>query len=191
MQEQMNSMNNSGDFQDLESNCSGRLSHVSGQPEVIPSSSSMLSRDKRLPLKIWNSSGLQGNVFGDQISTFGSPGNHSQRISSSDDVQRSRDAIPLDLQARVLTSLTSEDGQHCVKIPMSIFASRPLTTSSQNPVDIPQIYVVGQQRQQTSELQFDWFPKPSSFRCRKQDSAHRSQVVLIFKRWSWLILWMS
>ena len=74
MKEQMNSMNNSGDFQDLESNCSGRLSHVSSQPEVIPSSSSMLSRDKRLPLKIWNSSGLQGNVFGNQISTLGSPG---------------------------------------------------------------------------------------------------------------------
>ena len=46
MQEQMNSTNNSGEFQDVESNCSGRLSHVSSQPEMIPSSRALLSRDK-------------------------------------------------------------------------------------------------------------------------------------------------
>ena len=63
MQEQMNSMSDSGDFQDVESNYSGRLSHVSSQPAVIPSSRSMLSRDKRLPLDTWNTPGLQENVF--------------------------------------------------------------------------------------------------------------------------------
>ena len=31
------------------------------------------------------------------------------------------------------------------------------------PVDTPQNYVVGEQRQQMSELQFDRFPNPSSF----------------------------
>ena len=46
MQEQMNSMNDSGEFQEAESNYSGRLSHVSSQPEIIPSSRSLLSRDK-------------------------------------------------------------------------------------------------------------------------------------------------
>ena len=50
MQEQMNSMNYSGDFQDVESNYSGSLSHVSSQPAMIPSSRALLSRDKRLPL---------------------------------------------------------------------------------------------------------------------------------------------
>ena len=59
----MNSMNDSGEFQEVESNHSGRLSHVPSQPEVIPSSRSMLSRDKRLPLDTWNQSGLQENVF--------------------------------------------------------------------------------------------------------------------------------
>ena len=58
MQEQMNSMNDSGEFQEVESNHSGRLSHVSCQPEVIPSSSSLLSRDKRLPFDTWNAPGL-------------------------------------------------------------------------------------------------------------------------------------
>ena len=46
-------------------------------------------------------------------------------------------------------------------MPMS--ATRPLTTSSKSPVDILQNCVVGQQRQQMSELQFDKFPTPSSF----------------------------
>ena len=54
MQDQINSMNDSGDFQEVESNYSGKLSHVSSQPAIIPSSRSMLSRDKRLPLNTWD-----------------------------------------------------------------------------------------------------------------------------------------
>ena len=46
----MNSMNDSREFQEVESNHSERLSYVSSQPAMIPSSRSMLSRDKRLPL---------------------------------------------------------------------------------------------------------------------------------------------
>ena len=64
MQDTMNSVNDSGDFQDVESNHSGRLSHVSSQPAMIPSSQALLSRDKRLPLDTWNQSGVQENVFG-------------------------------------------------------------------------------------------------------------------------------
>ena len=41
---------------------------------------------------------------------------------------------------------------------MPTFAPRPLTTSSTTPVEIPQNYMVGQQRQQISDLQFDKFP---------------------------------
>ena len=87
MQEQMNSMNDSGDFQDVESNYSGRLSHVSSQPAMIPSSRSLFSREKRLPLDTWNQSGLQENVFGNQCSMFDSPRDYPQRIQS-DNVHR-------------------------------------------------------------------------------------------------------
>ena len=73
MQEQLNPMNDSGDFQDVESNFCGRLSHVSSQPAMIPSSRALLSRDKRLPLDTWNQFALQENVFGNQSSTFDSP----------------------------------------------------------------------------------------------------------------------
>ena len=48
MQEQMNSMNDSGEFHEVESNYRGRLSHVSSQPEMIPSSRSLPSRDKNV-----------------------------------------------------------------------------------------------------------------------------------------------
>ena len=72
-----------------------------------------------------------------------------QRISF-DDVQRNREAVPGD--PRVRTSLTSEDGQNYGTIPMPMFASRPWTTSSKHPDNIPQNYVVGQQRQRMSEL---------------------------------------
>ena len=59
----MNSMNDSGVFQEVESNYSGRLSYVSSQLAMIPSSRSMLSRNKRVPLDTWNTSGLQENAF--------------------------------------------------------------------------------------------------------------------------------
>ena len=106
MQEQMNSLNSSADFKDVESTYSGRLSHISSQPEMIPSSRSLLSRDKRLPLDTRNQSGLQEHVFGHQISTVDSLRDLRQRISF-DDVQRNREAVPGD--PRVKTSLTSED----------------------------------------------------------------------------------
>ena len=67
MQEQMNSMSDSGESQEVESNYSGRLSYVSSQPAMIPTSRSMLSRDKRLPLDTWNVQELQENVFGEQF----------------------------------------------------------------------------------------------------------------------------
>ena len=82
MQEQMNSMNDSGECQEVESNHSGRLSYVSSQPAMIPSSRSTLSRDKRLLPDTWNTSGLQEDVFGNQFSTFDSSRNHPQGIHS-------------------------------------------------------------------------------------------------------------
>ena len=136
------------------------LSHVSSQPATIPSSRSMLSRDKRLPLDTWNQSGLQGNVFGNQVSTFHSPRNHPQRFQS-DDVQRNHETAPD--TGRTKTIHTIEDRLNQGTIPMPTFATKPLTTSSTIPVELPQTYMVGQQRQQISELQFDKFLIPQSF----------------------------
>ena len=149
-------------FQEVESNYSGRLSYVSSQPAMIPSSRSMVSRDKRLPLDTWNTSGLQENSDGNQSSTFDSPRDQSQGIQS-DDMHRNLEAVPD--AGRTKTIHTSEDRQNQGTIPMPTFAGRPSTTSSTIPVDLPQNYVVGQQRQQISELQFDKFPCPQFFWC--------------------------
>ena len=130
---------------------SGRLSHVSSQPVMIPSSRALLSRDKRLPLDIWNQSGFQEDVFGNQFSTLDSPRDHPQR-TQSDDVQRNREAVPE--AGRTKTIHTGEDRLNHGTIPMPTFAPKPLTTSSTVPMEVPQNYVVGQQRQQYLERIF-------------------------------------
>ena len=61
--ERVNCMNDSREFQDIESNFCGQFSHVPSQPAVIRSPRSMLSRDKRLPLDTWNLSEPQENVL--------------------------------------------------------------------------------------------------------------------------------
>ena len=61
LQERVNSMNDSTEFQDFESICSGKLSHVP-RLAVVPSPRSM-SRDRILEPETWNSSGTHGNVF--------------------------------------------------------------------------------------------------------------------------------
>ena len=166
MQEQMNSMNDSGELQEVE-NHSGRLSYVSSQPEVIPSSRSMLSRDKRLPLDTWNSSGLQENVFGNQFSTFGSPGNHSQGIHNGVAHKTPRETESVPRAIGTGTSFARDDEQKKGTIPMPLFARRPCTMNSSIPVEIQQNPVVGQQRQQISELQCDKFLTPHPFLCWK------------------------
>ena len=70
LQERMNYLNDSGEFQEGDSNYSGKISRVSSQPARIPSPRSMLSCDKRLPPGTWNWSGSQENVFANPRSTL-------------------------------------------------------------------------------------------------------------------------
>ena len=76
-------------------------------------------------------------------------------------MQRNREAVPE--AGRTKTVHTSEDRLNQGTIPMPTFAPRPSTMSSTMPVELPQNYMVGQQRQQISELHFDKFPNPQSF----------------------------
>ena len=62
LQEQINHMNDSREFQDVESICSGKLSHVPSQPAIVPSLGGMLSRDPCLRLYTWNLLGTSRNV---------------------------------------------------------------------------------------------------------------------------------
>ena len=76
-------------------------------------------------------------------------------------MQRNREAVPE--TRRTKTIHTSEDRLNHGTIPMPTFSTKPRTTSSTMPVELPQSYMVGQQRQQLSELQFDKFHNPLSF----------------------------
>ena len=160
----MNSMNDSGEFQEVESNHRGRLSYVPSQPAAIPSSRSIVSRDKRLPLDTWNTSGLQENVFGNQFPTADSSRNHFQGIHHSA-TPGATGSVPVHIGTG--TIVAGDEDRIRGTISMPTFARRPLTTSSTIPVDIPQNSMVGQQRQKISELQFDKFPTPQSFLCWK------------------------
>ena len=63
LQEGINLMDDTGMFQDVESACSGRISHVPSQQAVVPSTRGILSRDRSLPLCTWNLLGTPGNFF--------------------------------------------------------------------------------------------------------------------------------
>ena len=97
-------------------------------------------------------------------------------------MQRNRGAAPE--AGRTKTIHTSEDRLNHGTIPMPTLARRPLTMSSSIPVEIAQNSMVGQQRQQISELQFDKFPNPRSFRFKTQVatcSAFPSDAMLWIK----------
>ena len=164
MQDQMNSMNDAGEFQEVESNHSGRLSYVPSQPAAIQSPRSMLSRDKRLPFDTWNTSGLQENVFGNQSSIFDSSRNHPQGIHSCE-IPRKTGSVPQEIGTG--TFFKRDDKQSGDTIPIPTFARRPSPMSSLVRWKLRRMFVVGQQRQQISELQFDKFPTPHSFLCWK------------------------
>ena len=131
---------------------------------MIPSSRSMLSRDKRLPFDTWNTSGVPENVFGNQFSTFDPPRNPSQGIHCCA-TPRETGSVPQTTGTG--TSFTRDEEQNRGTFPMPTFARRPSTMSSLIPVAVQQNCMVGQQQQQMSELQFDKFPTPTSFLCWK------------------------
>ena len=105
-------------LQGVESNYSGRLSHSSSQPEMIPSSRSLLSRDTRLPLTYGINLEYRRTFFGNLFSMLDSPRDLPQRIQSGD-VQRNREAVP---EAGITKTIhTSEDRTNHGTIPMPTF----------------------------------------------------------------------
>ena len=124
---------------------------------MIPSSRSMLSRDKRLPLDTWSTSGLQENVFGHQFSTVDSSRNHQEGIHPFAQ-QRERGSVPQATGSRTL--FTRDDKQNCGTIPMPTFVGYEFVNTGWNFHRI--VWLDSIHRQQISELQFDKFPSPQS-----------------------------
>ena len=107
------------------------------QPAMIPSYSSMLSRDKRLPLDTWNTSGLQENVFGNQSSIFDSSRDHPKGIHSC---ARTGETGSVPQATGTGTFFTRDAEQSGDTIPMPTFSRRPSTMSSLILVEIPKIF---------------------------------------------------
>ena len=63
LQDKVKSMSDSREFQDVESACSSRLSHVPSQPVIVPSPCGMLSRDYCQRPDTRDLLGTSGNVF--------------------------------------------------------------------------------------------------------------------------------
>ena len=147
----------SGEFQDTESTCSGKLSHV-------PSPGSMLSRDQSLRPDTWNLSGTQGNFFGNPRSTFDSTQTPYQGIFHSLN-QSSAGAVPV--QVSTGTPVARGEERIGSTTPMPMTARRPSTMNSILPAEVPVNSMADQQRLQISELHFDKFPTPLTFSCWK------------------------
>ena len=67
----------------------------------------MLSRDKRLPIDTWNTSGPQENVFGNQFSTIDSSRNHCQGIHHSM-TPGDTGSVPVHIGTRTLVATDEE-----------------------------------------------------------------------------------
>ena len=160
LQERANYMIDSKEFQDFESNCSGKSSHVPSQPAVVPSPRSMLSRDRSMPRDTWNLSGAQGNVFGNPRSMFDSSQTPYPGILHSTNPSVTG-GIPVQISTGRPVARSEEQFGSTTTMPMS--AGRPSTMIFFLPAEVPQNSLAGQQRLQTSELQFENFPTPSSF----------------------------
>ena len=147
----------SGEFQDVESICSGKLSHVPSQPAIVPSPCGMLSRDQRLRPDTWNLSGTQGNVFGSPLAPIDSSSTpyrgmfHSWNLNATD-------GAPVQDSAGGLAAGSEEQIRDTIPTPR--FARRPSTMNSLFPAEGAYQHnsMAGQQRLQISKLQSHKFP---------------------------------
>ena len=165
LQNEVNCMNDSKDFQDAESVRSGN-SHVTSQPGVFPKHppfegllrpSFVSPRHTDGPPNIWDTSGISGNVFA-----------HPQASSSAPYPQELHSTWRKTIEEPIHMSTAEKSGRpeqnrdlRCQSGPSAkdsvIFSGGD---SSKN-------YGADQQRLQISDLHFDKFPSPATFACWK------------------------
>ena len=127
--------------------------------------------------------------FGTQCSTFGLPRKPSEGTHYDVAHETRRETESVTRAMGTGTSFARDDEQNKGTIPMPMFARRPSTMSSSILVEIPQDLMVGEQRQKTSELQFDKFPAPHSFLCWK--IRFKNQVTTLSDIPSDTTLWIN
>ena len=187
LQNEVNCMNDSRDFQDAESIRSGNT-HVTAQPGVFPKNppfdgllrpSFLSQRLTEEPLNIWDTSGISGNVFA-----------HPQASSSAPCPQRLNSTWKKTIEEPIHMSTTEKSDRperdqdlRCQSGPSAkdsvIFSGGD---SSKN-------YGADQQRLQISDLHFDKFPTTATFACWK--IRFKSEVCTCSQFPSEAVLWIK
>ena len=164
LQNEINGMNDSRDFQDAESvrrgHSHGASQLVSFPPHPVPGGT--LSRSLGMPSRkngppsIWDTHGISGNVFANPAASSSAPYPQelNQWSSSTEEPLHSPHAVKSENQTPV-------QDQRC--------QSGPSAKNSVIPSegDSPKNYGADQQRLQISDLHFDKFPTPATFACWK------------------------
>ena len=166
LQDRVNIIYDSREFQDVESVCSGRLSHVPSQPAVVPSRRGMLSRDQSLRHDTLNLLGTSGNVFGNPPALIDSASTpyrgmfHSRKLNATD-------GGPCDQARRDLQLEVKNKNRDTIPTPR--FARKLSPRNCLFPAEgvYPQNHVVDQQKVKISEHHTNKFPTPSTFSCWK------------------------
>ena len=158
-------MNDSKEFMDAESTCSGNL-HVTSPPGLFPKPppyegllrpAFISQRQDEEPPNIWDTSGISGNVFANPQASSSAP--YSQELSSSKwNPWRETTEEPIHKSIAEKSGGPKPDSDlRCQSGP-----------SAKNSVlfsggDSSKNYGADQQRLQISDLHFDKFPTPATF----------------------------
>ena len=169
LQNEMNLMNDSKEFMDAESTCSGNL-HVTSPPGLFPKPppyegllrpAFISQRQDQEPPNIWDTSGISGNVFANPQASSSAP--YSQESNSSKwNPWRETTEEPIHKSIAEKSGRPKQDSDlRCQSGP-----------SAKNSVlfsggDSSKNYGADQQRLQISDLHFDKFPTPATFLCWK------------------------
>ena len=169
LQNEVNFMNDSKDFMDAESTCSGNP-HGTSPPGLFPRHppfEGMLKpvfisqRQDEEPLNIWDTSGISGNVFAHPQASLSAP--YPQELNSSTwNTWRKITEEPIHMSIAEKSGRPKQDSDlRCQSGP-----------SAKNSVlfsggDSSKNYGADQQRLQISDLYFDKFPTPATFACWK------------------------
>ena len=165
LQNEVNLMNDSKDFMDAESSCSGNP-HVTSPPGLFPRHppfegmlrpSFSSQRQNEEPPNIWDTSGTSGNVFAHPQASSSAP--YPQELNST---WKKTTEEPIHMSIAEKSGRPERDSDlRCQSGPSAkhsvIFSGGD---SSKN-------YGADQQRLQISDLHFDKFPTPATFACWK------------------------
>ena len=165
LQNEVNCMNDSKDFQEAESVCSGN-SHVTSRPMSFPTHpipegmlrpSFVSPRRKEGPPNIRDTSGISGNVFAHPQTSSSAP--YPQELNST---WKKTVEEPLHMSTAEKSERQEQDQDLRCQSGPSAKDSVILSGG-----DYSKNYGADQQRLQISDLHFDKFPTPATFACWK------------------------